>query len=219
MAGCENEVLKPEPADTDYYPLQVGSYRVYRVEVKNYSNNVVTTSTLQRRERVVDTYTNVSGALTYRLIRSVRPNATAAWQDDSVMTLTVKPTTVELSSNNRRTVELVFPAKNDVQWNRDVYNDRDTVIAKTRQYQAVGAAYTIGGQSYNRTITTVDPSPDTIFYRRSQRQIFAQGVGPVYREKRVLNYCQGTPGQNCQIGSGYVVIGEERRETLIEYKP
>ena len=66
-----------------------------------------------------------------------------------------------------------------------------------------------------RTVTTVDPSPDTLFYRRSQRQIFAQGVGPIYREKRVLNYCQGIEVPACAVGTNYVIVGEELRERLV----
>ncbi|KAA9339843.1 hypothetical protein F0P96_04295 [Hymenobacter busanensis] len=220
-SSCGRETVQPDPVDTDYYPLAVGSYRIYQVEDRNYLDNrqVGATVISQRRERVTDSYTDAAGMLTYRIIRSVRANAGAAWQDDSVLSVTVKPTAVELTSNNRRTLELVFPAKNGVSWNRNVYNDRDTVVAKNRQYEAVGATYKIGNLTFDNTITTVDPSADTIFYRRSQRQIFARGVGRVYRQTRVFNYCQGVQGQNCQVGTGYIVIGEEHVEKLIEKGP
>ncbi|WP_400190920.1 hypothetical protein [Hymenobacter sp. B81] len=216
VGGCRTETVKPEPGEAGYYPLAVGAYWVYEVEVARWANNVPTVTRSQRRERVVESYQDATGQLTYRLVRSQRPTAADAWQDDSVLTVTVLPTGVAVSRNNRRILELVYPVKEGAEWNKNAYNDRDTIVAKNRYYRAVGQPATVAGQTYPRTVTTVDPSPDTLFYRRSQRQIFAQGVGPIYREKRVLNYCQGIEVPACAVGTNYVIVGEELRERLIE---
>lgn len=214
ISSCKESSVKPEPLNDNYYPVEVGTFWRYQVVKTRWQNNKPTATQSELGERVADKYTDAAGKVTYRIIRSHRANATAAWIEDSVMSVTVLPKTVEQTRSNRRTVELIYPVRAGAVWNRNAYNDLDTVVAQNRRYENVGAAFTVGTKQYTQTITTFDEDENNIFYVNTQKRVFAQGVGPIYRERRRLFYCQD-PSQNCQVGAKYITSGEELVETLI----
>lgn len=215
LTACENTSEAPADPGRDYYPLKVGTERVFNVVDKTYLGNVATTTTSQVREQLTETYRDAAGDLTYKLVRSSRPSASAAWRVDSVQALTVKNGSLLLTRSNWRTVELVFPVRSGAEWNRNAFNDRDTIVAVNRRYEDVGAGYTAGGRRYDNTVATYDDNPtrNNIFYEYTIRQVYAKGVGPVYREALALNYCQGSGG--CQVGVKYIISGRTHTETLV----
>lgn len=220
VAGCGHKGEEaPTDLGRDYYPLQVGAERVYNVVDKTYNNNVATTTTQsQIREQLTETYRDAAGVLTYKLVRSSRALPTDAWRVDSAQTITVNDRNLLLTRSNWRTVELIFPVRAGAEWNRNAFNDRDPLTAVNRRYQDVGASFTAGSRAYDNTVTVFDDDPTTnnIFYEYTIRQVYARGVGPVFREQLTLNYCQGTGGTPCQVGTKYIVTGKAHTETLVQ---
>ncbi|MCC3159081.1 hypothetical protein LJ737_17695 [Hymenobacter sp. 15J16-1T3B] len=218
LVACENTSEAPAESGKDYYPLKVGAERVFDVVDRSYTNNRPTEVRSQVREQLTETYRDAAGALTYKLVRSSRATASAAWRVDSVQTLTVNAQNLLLTRSNWRTVELIFPVREGGEWNKNAFNDRDTLVAVNRRYQDVGAGFVAGTRSYDNTLTTFDDDPNrnNIYYEYTTRQVYAKGVGPVLRESLALNYCQGTGGTACQIGEKYIVSGKTHTETLVQ---
>lgn len=219
LTACTTETEPGPEAGTDYYPLEVGTYRTFDVADSTWNSNVVRVVRYQFRERVADTFADATGQPAYRLVRSRRTSAAEAWQDDSVMVINATDKTLLLSRNNRRTVELVFPVQANRVWNLNAYNSADTISAENRRYEAVGEPFTARfgptATTYNQTVTTTYTSQDDLFYLGTYRQVFAKGLGPVYRVRRRYDYCRAGDA-SCIPSPAYIFLGSVRVESLID---
>lgn len=213
--ACDPETEEATPLGTDYYPVAVGTYRIFAVEDEVWEENQSLITQYQLRERVEDIFTDAAGLRSYRIIRSKRVLATDTWRDDSVYVLTPTSQTLQFTGQNRRSVELVFPVREGRRWNPYAFADVDTL---SRRYLNVGKSFTAGDKTYAETVTTVDDGEDDAYYFSSRQQVFAKGEGPVFRERKRYFYCQNAnPDQGgCPIASGYIQSGRERREVLVE---
>jgi hypothetical protein len=214
LAACRNESVAPGPLGKDYYPLAVGTEHVYDVEDRVYTQNTPVVTTSQVREQLTEAYRDAAGALTYKLVRSTRATAADGWRVDSAFTLTVNPQNLLLTRSNLRTVELIFPVREGAEWNRNAFNNRDTLIAVNRRYQDVGSSFAAGARSYDNTVTTYafTGTEGDIYHVNEQRVVYAKGIGPVLRESRRLDYCE--PDRGCVVGT--IVSGRVHRETLVQ---
>ncbi|MCC3159080.1 hypothetical protein LJ737_17690 [Hymenobacter sp. 15J16-1T3B] len=219
LAACTHTAEPPPPAGTDYYPLTVGAERIYAVQDTVITNNrTVSALSSQVREQLTETYRDAAGAPTYKLVRSSRATAADVWHVDSVQTLTRQAQALLLTRSNRRTVELVFPVRSGAEWDKHAFSQLGAVgsfALPNSRYEAVDEARRVGGSSYEHTITTYsfDGVEGDVNHQRELRQVYAQGVGPVLRVARQLDYCE--PNHGCPVGVGYVTSGRIHRETLL----
>jgi hypothetical protein len=224
------------PSYNDYYPLTLGSYRTYVVQDSTWTAGKVTTNQYQLRERVSEQFTDATGQPAYRLVRSRRADASAAWADDSLLVVQPLPRALLLTRNNVRTVELIYPPQTGKQWNRTaftvngqagVYTDVvDTITALNRYYGPnVGGAYTTpaagpaSAKSYDATVIVADKLPtqlnDGTLAKAASQQVFARGVGLVLRRRFAGDYREYKSNGDFTLRST-VQNGTSRRETLLE---
>ncbi|WP_460611843.1 hypothetical protein [Hymenobacter seoulensis] len=223
LVACENETELVPNQSAEYYPLEVGSYRVYDVVDTAYRSNVATVTRFQFKEQVDSALEpDATGQPAYRVVRSRRANASEAWSIDSVITVTSSTRSVQEQRNNRRTVELIFPLRDGKAWNANAFNTLDTIEAVNRSYEWVDKPFTISsnGKSYSYPSTTATindlTNADTginLFYYTVLRSVYAKGVGPVYRARRRFIYC---PAGNCTPNPAYIYLGQSRSEVLVE---
>ena len=230
LASCgDNAEVLPKQLP-DYYPLSVGSYRIYDVTDTTWRNNVPTASHFQFREQVLAApEPDAVGQPVYQVVRSRRATAAEAWRPDSVLTVTVAPLNVTEQFNNRRTVALVLPAVEGKSWSYHAFNSnynasdsQDSASVVTRFYEQVGKPLSIvrNGKTYDfaNTVTTINDlktgSNNNATKLIVQRTTFAPGVGPVYRVSRSYkNDCSGAEG--CRVP--FVrYLGQSRNQVLIE---
>ena len=227
LAGCrhDGEIV---PAYPDYFPVVVGTYRTYAVADSSWKNRVVTVANYQLRERVTEQFADAAGQPAYRLVRSRRPTASAAWVDDSVLVAQPLPRALVLTANNQRTVELIYPPAAGKGWNKNAFNaSPDTITNLSRYYtKEVGAAYTTppagpqAAKTYPATVATYDifsaNDNDGQLRRSGYQQVYAQGVGRVLR-RRYSYYTNITNPDGSQTPTpGIIQTGASRRETLVE---
>ncbi len=234
VSCSENEVI-PDPIarGMDYYPLAVGDYRVYKVtDIKYQHNRVISEEEFLMREWVVDSFLDQTNVLTYKIIRSVRPDAQSEWFDDSVMTVTKGHSSVILTKDNTKYVKLVFPVKEGKTWLGDMYNDHiikddpnPYVSKEVYRYKAIDQPYRTEDLLFEETVTilqgqqNVDPNdPDYLStYYKDRREIYARGIGKVYRIFYHLKY-EPCITEECNTDDEAAILdGHERYEELIEY--
>lgn len=238
IAGCKDTVEVLPDAGLGYYPVAVGNYWIYAVADTTWSTatnqgsqvtpSVPTVSAFQFREAITGSFTDAAGKMAYRLVRSKRLTASAAWVDDSVFTLSPSAQSVILNRNNLRTLELIFPVREGRLWNFNAYNNNseDIVTAETRRYSHVGEPFstTANGtaKAYPATVTTTNEGKakeDDAYYVKTYQQVFAKGVGPVFRRRRrFVNFAINNPNSTVTIVPNSYTFGYSRRETLIESK-
>ncbi|GAA4427755.1 hypothetical protein GCM10023188_11220 [Pontibacter saemangeumensis] len=232
VAGCEDKYKDPDPKAMgyDYYPLEIGAYRIYNVTDIKFKFNKGDTLRFQMRERIDTSFYDQTNALVYKVIRSVRTNENSIWKDDSVMTVSISNNMVQLTRDNTKYVKLVFPIKEGGEWVGDAFNDHfynDNVVlirnSKIRDgkelytYANVGASYDVGEINFPNTVTVIQNSPETYPIRIDERkEVYAEGVGLVYRiyNRVVFEPCAD---DQCEFGEGYKLDGHERHEELITY--
>ncbi|TGE04708.1 hypothetical protein [Hymenobacter fodinae] len=227
-AGCKNETEAVPDQSQEYYPLEVGSYRIYDVVDSVFNANVPRVTRFQFKEEVASEQTaDATGRLVYQVIRSRRATTADAWKVDSVLTVSTSQRNVIVMRNNVRTVELVFPVAEGKEWYNNAFNtynelEPDSAANLNRAYLRVGQPFTIvsNGKSYSypSTITTLNNLSNAItgvnqFYYTVLRNVYAQGVGPVYRARRRYIYCQTG---NCVPNPAYIYLGQSRSEILVE---
>ncbi|WP_133272883.1 hypothetical protein [Hymenobacter radiodurans] len=219
--ACTRETEPGPDMGLEYYPVEVGAYRVYAVVDSIYQNNTGTATRFQFRERVDETFIDASGDSVYRVVRSRRTTPAQAWRDDSVFIIKTTPNTLLLTRSNRRTVELVFPVRAGRKWNSNAFNSGDTITAEKRGYDRVGEPFELTAatqpQRYEQTITTADTTAYDLFNLNIQRQVYAREVGPIHRWRRRYQYgCPPGSPADCSLVPGYRLAGSSRVETLIE---
>jgi hypothetical protein len=221
VAGCESKYKDPDPKAMgyDYYPLEVGDYRVYDVTDTRYSSNVGTTKRFQLRERVDTSFLDQTGQLVYKIIRSVRPSEQAAWLDDSVMVVAKTNSMVLQTKDNTRYVKLIFPVKQGSKWLADAYNNRPVNENKEYStYSDLNTTFEYNGLVFQNTMTVVQGSPYDNIELDDRKEVYAENIGLVYRLFNRAVYCEGsTTSSGCQNGVGWKESGHERHEVLIDH--
>lgn len=237
-AGCKNESEAIPDTGTGYYPVAVGNSWTYAVADSSWTEaqasgtaltrpSVLTVTNYQFKETITDVFTDASGQQAYRLVRSKMGPTTTTFRDDSVFVLTANSQFVALNRNNAKTAELIFPVRQGRSWNLNAFNNSssDTITAETRQYSQVGQPFSTAAsagapaKSYETTVTVNDTGTATdnsAIRRVGYQQVFAKGVGPVFRRRFYF--------ANFYINSSSVIYlpgnyfkANSRRETLIDY--
>lgn len=222
LAGCENKYKDPDPAAMgyDYYPLEIGDYRIYNVTDIRFRSNVGDTNRFQLRERVDTSFYDQTGQLVYKVIRSVRPNENRSWVDDSVLVVSKTNSMVLLTQDNSRFVKMVFPVKEGNKWQVDAYNDRLGTNDEKEYYtfRNVGESYEVNAIVYPKTITVVQGTPFNNVKLDDRKEVYAEGVGRVYRLFNRAVYCEGSEiNTDCQMGVEFKQSGHERHEVLVAH--
>lgn len=205
---CTEVTELRDELDREYYPVQVGNYWVYDVSETTFSNQFVEDArdsvTYQVRERIDTVFRDQTGELTYQLIRSRRSDASQPWGNDSIVTINKSNLDLRYTRDNLKTVRLVFPVKENKTWNGNAFNFRDP---EEYAYTQVGQPFTLGDTTYQQTLRVVQDFNDNLVELDDRHEVFALGVGMVY--KRVIDfiYCTGESGVNCETGERFILYG------------
>ncbi|TPE43172.1 hypothetical protein [Pontibacter mangrovi] len=228
VAACEDKYKDPDPKAMgyDYYPLEEGDWRIYNVTDIRYMSNVGDTTRFQLRERVDTTFLDQTGALNYKIIRSVRDEEGDEWVDDSVMTVVKTELNVILTKNNTKYVKLVFPIKEGKEWVGDAYNNNLAFdyAEKVRNgkelysFSNIGVSYDLNGISYPNTVEVIhgDYHSDDVNLDE-RKEVYAKDIGLIYRYHNVIVFCNQTESKDCVYGIGFKLHGHERHEELISH--
>jgi hypothetical protein len=222
MTGCEDKYKDPDPQAMGYgyYPIEIGDYRIYNVTDIKFRHDVGDTSRFQLQERVDTSFYDQTNTLSYKIVRSIRPNENSTWVDDSVMVVTKSETNLLLMKDNTKYVKLVFPVKDGKNWAGDAFNVHVNGSDEKERYTFahVGQPYEVNGQLFNNTATVIQGTPTKNLVQLDDRkEVYAEGVGLVYRLMNRIIYCNDTGTAECDFGVDYKLQGHERHEELVSY--
>jgi hypothetical protein len=221
--GCdtETEELGDAQAGKNYYPLEIGNYRIYNVMYKKYEDDKAKDSTnFQIRERIDTIYTNLAGEPTYKIIRSRRATADDFWADDSVITVTLTKNQLVRKEGNLSLVKLIFPVSENKTWSPNVYNYIDSTQSPKphrARYTNVGQSYTLNGTNYPKTVRVSVNDEETFINIDKREEVYADGIGLIYKNYNVINYCTQQPCNGNLEDFDYKESGFMRIETLDSY--
>jgi hypothetical protein len=209
LSACTDTAEMDDAAlGLDYFPLEVGAWRIYDVQETQYSfPNRVDSIRYQMRESVSGKYEDLSGDSAYYLLRETRPDVHSPWQVDVRFTARRDARTAVVTEDNLPVIRLVFPPVEGAQWDSNRWNDRDADFFEIKR---PGQAY----DSLANTVTVVQESNDDIIIETDLRhEIFAQYIGLVYKEDIHFVYCTES---EC-LGQQQIETGRVIRMQLIEH--
>ncbi|CAA9228249.1 MAG: hypothetical protein AVDCRST_MAG95-870 [uncultured Adhaeribacter sp.] len=227
LNGCTDEISPtPDALGSKYYPLRVGAYWIYQVTETRYKNQPATTpgdSVAYFIKEQIDTiYQDLTGQDTYQYTRSRRNMLTDDWGSDTMFAVNKSATDVRVQRNNRRQVTFIFPVSNGRKWNPDIFNTNSQVFNKPEEkfyyFGEVGQPFSVNDTTYQNTVKVIQQQIENAIERQNQFEIYAYGVGRVFKQFLRFDYCSDPDRQNgCQVGQGYIITGLKRTEKLINY--
>jgi hypothetical protein len=217
LAACSVRTIEPNDSALgyDYFPLELESFLVYQVEEITYVlPEGQLTRSYQLKELVADTFTDLSGDKAYRIHRFTRPSEANDWQLDSVWTAKRTASRAIRTENNQYYVKLIFPVKENSTWNGNILNNLDTLDYRVRDR---GKAFGLPQRSFANTVKVFQKSDTLSIIGRDKRlEVYASGIGLVYKEFVTLQYCSASP--DCVGDATRVSFGTEYYQRLIDYE-
>ncbi|GAB3890996.1 hypothetical protein GCM10028803_02360 [Larkinella knui] len=217
LDACQSVSTEPVVSGYDYQPLEKGNFWIYEVTEQQFSlNGSVATQTYQLREILTSSYTDSPngapiGTTTFRLERYRRSNDSQAWQPDSVSSIRVTDNQLIKTENNRSYVKLIFPLIDQFQWNGNAFN---TSGEDLYQLKNTNKPFTVLSKPFPETATIVQQNDSTLVSQDKRVEIYARGVGLIYKEKVQLQFCSSTP--SC-VGKAQIDYGIRQYTRLRSY--
>ncbi len=221
MFSCKKPDDRPAPpqAEQEYYPLEKGKWVLYDVDSTLWDDTfcVERVYHYQVMHRVADTFTDAEGRPSYRVETYIRNKVEDDWTAHSVFYVTNTKVTLEMVYDQLRFIKMVFPINEGTTWQGNNYIlTKDPEYAYydnwNYRYKSIQQSFNTGFKEFDNTVTVEqvdkvvsDPEvfPDVFASRTSSREVFASGVGMVYREFVRWTYDPATT--KCRKGNGVVM--------------
>lgn len=198
----------------DYFPLQAGNYRIFEVvDIRYTIQHGKDSSFYYLKEVVMDSSIDQTGETSHFIYQYKRSDPADPWEKESVVVHTVKRSLSNLVvyEGNIPYVKLTFPVKVGLTWDGNAYNTQDVMYY---HYSDVEIPDTMLNWMDSPLIRVVQNDFDDQLIRRDLRnEIYAAGIGLVYKESSILDYCRES---EC-FGLKEINSGTEFRQTLVEY--
>lgn len=206
LISCQKETERPSDSN-DYFPLMVGKFVLYDVDSIRYNafNKTTYHTQYQMRYDVVDSFMDNQGRLSYTINVSQRPNTNTPFGPRDVIHVTKTTSGMEWVQSNARILKLAFPVSvNTGGWNGMAFiepradNMEEYDMSKYNwhfSYDKIGEVFDPGNNPFYKTVTVngineMTNQPDDTVYadRNYYQEIYAAGVGMVYRERIYWTY-------------------------------
>jgi len=224
LLSCSGGDPVPLDIGLDFFPLQVGMYRTYRVEQTTYQSSQATRVMYDLRVTITDSFPNPDGSYTYTLVHERRSNETAPWVSTATWSAKLVGNQLVQNESNVLFVKLLFPVAGSLEWDANQYNDLPNhgnyFPSDTRNVSEltdIDEPIDLGDLRFEKTATVVQNDLDDAITGRDLRyEVYVKGVGLVYKETDQVEYCTNQP--SC-LGQRQIVRGLIYKQQLMEYGP
>jgi hypothetical protein len=207
--GTDTSVVNP---DSPFFPTEdLGFYTIYDVVETNYAlTSPTVVKKYQLKEQIQSIFTDSEGGKSTRIERFRRNDALTEWKIDSVFTAKKIADKVTKTENNQTFVKLIFPFRENLKWDGNLYNNagKDDYVLKN-----VYLPFKIDTKQFDNTVTVIQQNDSTLVDLKKRTEVYAKGVGVIFREKTSLFYCDKP---EC-IGKAKIDFGTRYIQTINSY--
>lgn len=210
LLSCNTLEENPIDLDLDYQPLKIGNYWEYQgVETLYYGESDFETWTFYYRDQIVLDYFNEEGEQVF-LVQRQRSIDQENWEQEINFTYSLRNSALLKNFNNHTTVALIFPPKNGISWNANIFNGQPRNLYRIE----VEDNYSLGDLSTDLAVKVIQSEEDDLITLRDQRyEVYLKGVGMAESYYEVLTYCS----RNDCLGKQIIDSGRFVRLELIKH--
>jgi hypothetical protein len=194
VVACESPEKRPD--NSSYFPIEVGSYRIYAVEEQVHSTGTknVKSDSWFEKEEIIRVRSKPDGISECVISYSVRVKSTDYWKKTKEYLVDIYPDKVVQNKDNEMTTSLVFPYSRDVKWNGYEYlflNDEDPRYSYLFQYEDLNKSLQIDSLHFPITLKVIERTDTSgaVLYRLGYK-LYAAGVGLVMDVQTDYDYLQ-----------------------------
>ena len=209
LACNESKDVGPDTLGLDFYPLNVGQYRIYDVEEIRYLITGFDTATYQLRETIFDSIPSLDQT-TYLLRRDIRTDAMSDWESDSVWSVTLTSTYLSITENNIPLMKLTFPVTAGREWDGNSLNSRSE---RTYYYQSLTSQLIDSVNLEDHMRMVIEDVEENVTGVDLRSEVYVKGVGLVEKDYLTQTKCTSS---DCGSDLGEVIDGRSLRQVLIE---
>jgi len=212
--ACNPKELMPDTTRVgfDFFPLQVGNFRVYQVEEITktvlFGND---TARFQLKESLVDSFPGLGGDIIYLLHRSKRLSASDTWELDSVWAVRRNQSQAVTVESNVPFIKLVFPIDENKIWDGNKLNSMENDAYEMRN---LFASFDTGLTVFEETLTVIQNEKlDSIDILDFRKEVYGLNIGLIYKSSSLLEWCDDP---DC-LGQRIIEQGRILKQTIIDY--
>ena len=216
--SCKKKVEPPPDLGYAYAPTTLGKYVIYDVDSTVYDDFAMDTTYYKYRikEKLEEEYIDNQGRSAIKLVRYIKffnplvSYDNMAWTVKDVWNYTKTATTLEVVEEDVRFTKLIFPTKEDAEWNGNANN---TIGEWQYKYNFIDRSETINGTSFENVLYVIQRNDkNNAIHREYFAEKYAKDVGLIYREIKDLY------SNTITIINGGIKPVEQRIEKGVIYK-
>ncbi|MBT8234118.1 MAG: hypothetical protein HKO66_00820 [Saprospiraceae bacterium] len=210
MASCteESKSLADIESGSNYFPMEIGDYRLYRVDSLLIDDQGGTHRTSQYfvKEEITESFINSANELVYRIERSQSEERTGFYRVTDVWTAQKNENIVIRVEENLTFNKMIFPVSMNNTWEGNAFENLTEVIVAGEtiwvykdwgDYEIVadGIEKRVFGIDYQDVISVKQADHDFGIERRYAYEHYAPEVGLISKEMLILDTQCECPGQ------------------------
>ncbi len=180
FSACKKKTVGSVVLGYDYFPLENGSYIIYRLDSFYYNDFTggIDTFTFDVKEKVAGTFSDIEGRPTARIERFYRKSAAEAWIIKDVWTGNLTATTAEKTEENQRYIKIIFPAKKNSVWDGNRFN---SLGQQNYKIESIDQPVQINSIRFDSVLVVLHKADSNLIKKEIGREIFAKSIGLVYK--------------------------------------
>lgn len=190
--GCKkNEVAPNNSTSYDYYPIDVGRNWIYLVDsIVLHGNETQKPDTFSYHVKITidTTFLGADGITNYKVTKSIQRSNQSEFIFGSNFSVQKNSAGVTHNIQDRRLPILTFPIIEKIEWNGNLYTEKDEWNIYSRSTQKLECYYTNSHEEFTHNSTTYDSTCTIVRFKESnivnERQsleVYANHIGLVYK--------------------------------------
>ena len=193
--SCRREEPAPDINGAAYFPYRPGEERIYRVDSFLHSSLADSVEYRYRlmKEKVVSDQADLQGVMVNRIERWFSSDSGRTYSFHSLATCSRRADHAWWMEENRTWVKLSFPVRQNRSWDGNAYNAGGI---RDFRYTRIRGPFNNGVKISPATIEVQMQADSSFINRYIEKEVYAEGLGMVYRESVRLDFQPGVDMAN-----------------------
>jgi hypothetical protein len=188
LFSCAKKEATDEILDLgyNYFPTDSGSVKIYAVDSISYNDNTQSIDTFHflLKEQVGGVITGQNLAKHIEIIKSVQFDSTSVWQPRNSSFVLITENNFQLLDENVRTVKLVFPIGNVLNWNGNQFNNKGK---RNFLLQNIGSTYKLKDSSFQNCIIVQEALANNVIEEILIKSVYCKNIGLIEFTNNYIN--------------------------------